>query len=129
MNPDDQRAGLVAQDPFQRVCPWEDRRDLHPELGEGGGYLAADEPHAHHDRAPARLRLALDRIAFGDRPQVVDAWQLSAGYPQRPVLSAGRDQDLLIAQFLSRRQGQGVRRHDLNQSTCGMMRLQVIMLQ
>ena len=92
------------------VCPRIDRGDVHSELGEGGGHLAADEPHAHHDRAPARLRRALDRVAFGDRPQVVDARELSAGYAQPPVLASGSEQNLLIPQFLARRQGQRVRR-------------------
>src|SRR4030095_15219728 len=51
--PADQGAERLAEDPLQRVPAGKDRGDLHPELGQGGRHLAADEPHAHHHRTPS----------------------------------------------------------------------------
>jgi hypothetical protein len=68
----DQRAYLAAEDRLQRGPAREDRGNPHSELPQRGRYLAADESHAHDDRAPARHRLPLDRVAFGHRAQIVN---------------------------------------------------------
>ena len=55
VDPADQCAELLAEDPFQRVLAGKDCGDLQlRELGQGGRHLAADEPHAHHQRTPSR---------------------------------------------------------------------------
>ena len=93
----DQRADLPAKDVFQRGPSREDRGHLHPELGQRGRHLAPDEPHAHDDRAPARHRLALDRVAVGHRAQIVDPGQLGPGNPEPAVPASGGDQELAVA--------------------------------
>jgi len=110
VNPADQCAELLAEDPLQRVAAGKDGGDLHPELGQGGRHLAADEPHAHHHRTPSRHGLVLDRVALGHRPQVVDAGQLGPGNLQPPVPSSRRDQELPVLQVPARAEGQLVRR-------------------
>jgi hypothetical protein len=110
VNPADQGAELLAEDPLQRVPAGKDRGDLHPELGQGGRHLAADESHAHHHRTPARHDLVLDRVALGHRPQVVDSGQLGPGNLQPPVPSSRRDQELPVLQVPARAEGQLVRR-------------------
>jgi hypothetical protein len=110
VNMTDEGAELFAQDPFQRVPARKDRGDLHAELCQGSGHLAADEPHAHHHRAPSGLGFALDGVALRNRAQVVDPWQLGPGKLQPAVASSRRDQQLLVCQFPPGPQGQRVRR-------------------
>ncbi len=105
----DHRADLAAQDPFQRILAREERGHPDAELGQRGRHLAADEAHAHDDRAPARHRLLLDRVAFGHRAQVVKPGQAGPGEREPPVASPGGDQDLLIAELFAGGQGDGVR--------------------
>ena len=50
-------ADLLAQHPFQRRSVGKYRGHPNPELGQGGGHLATDEPHSHHHRAPIRVAL------------------------------------------------------------------------
>ena len=88
----DQRADLAAQDRLERDLAREDGGHMDSELGQRGRHLAADEPRAHHDRAPPRHRLPLDRVALGHRAQVVNPGQVSPGHPEPPVASSGRDQ-------------------------------------
>jgi hypothetical protein len=106
VNPADQGAELLAEDPLQRVPARKDRGDLDPELGQGGRHLAADEPHAHHHRTPSRHGLMPDRVALGHRPQVVDSGQLGPGNLQPPVPSSRRDQELPVRQVPARAEGQ-----------------------
>ena len=77
----DPRADLPAQHPLERGPAREDRGHLDAELGQRGRYLAADEPHADDDRAPARHRLPLDRVALGFCAQVMDPGQVGPGDP------------------------------------------------
>ena len=122
----DQRADLAAQDPVQRDLAGEDQGDPDPELGQRGRDLAADEPRAHHDRVPTRYRLPLDRVALGLRAQVMEPGQAGSRDREPPVASAGGDQDLGIAEFLARVQGDRVRggidgRHDGSMTTVDLV--------
>ena len=104
-----QGADLAAQDRLQRGPAREDRGHPDAQLGQRGRHLAADEPHANDDRAPARRRLSLDRIALGHRAQVVDPGQPGPGNAEPPVPSARGDQDLLVSEFFARAQDDRVR--------------------
>ena len=95
----DRRAELAAEDALKRCAPREDRRHAHAELRQRRRNLAADEAHSGHNCAATRNGFALDRIALGDRAQVVDPGQLLAGSVEPPVASARRDQQLLILEL------------------------------
>jgi len=98
----DQRADLSAQDPVQRGPAGKDRSHPNPSCRQRGRHLATDEPHADHDRAPARRRLLLDRVALGHRAQIVDPGQLGPANPEPPVTRSGGYEDLLVADLLAR---------------------------
>ena len=98
----DHRANLLAQDPLKRNLARKDGGHVHPELGQRGCYLAADEAHAHDDRAPAWPGLALDRVAVGNRAQVMEAGQVGPRYLKPPVPSSRRYQELVVPEFLTR---------------------------
>jgi Lyase len=102
VNRTDQCAGLLAQDPVQRVSRRKNGGYPDPELGQGGRHLAADETHAHHYCALAHCGFALDRVALGHRPQIVDPGQVGPGNAQPPVPSSCREQDLLVFQLPAR---------------------------
>ena len=102
MKPADHRADLLAQNPFEGYALREGRGHPNPELRQGGRDLAADEAHAHDDRVAIRHGLALDRIALGHCPKLVDPGQLGAGDVEPPVPPAGGDQDLLVLDLLAR---------------------------
>ena len=66
-----------------RGPPGKDRGHPNPELRQGGRHLATDEPHPDDYRVPIRGGLALDRVALGDRTQLVDPGQLGPGKVSR----------------------------------------------
>jgi hypothetical protein len=101
VNGADKRADLVAKDAPQRGPAREDSRHLNSQLGERSRYFAADESHAHHDRAPARHRFPLDRVALSHRAQVVHARQIGSGDAEPPVASSGGYQSHLVAEFFT----------------------------
>ena len=79
----ERRCDLLAEHALERQLPWQHRGDVHTELRQRSGDLAADEPHPHDHRVPACHGLALDRVALGDRAQLVDALELGAGDLER----------------------------------------------
>ncbi len=88
----EERADFLAQHPLERVSAGKDGGHVHPELRERSRDLGAYEAHAHDDRVLAGDRFPLDRLAFSDSAQVVDARQVSPGNIQPPVPSARGDQ-------------------------------------
>src|SRR6185437_6801099 len=103
------RAEVLAEDPLKGESAGEDGGHVHPELRQRGRHLGADEAHARHYRAPAGHGFGLDRLAFADGPQIVEARQASPGKPEPAVLPARGDQDLLVRQLLARAETYGMR--------------------
>ena len=77
------------------------RSHTNPELRQESSHLAADQPHPDYHRSPLFSRLALDRIAFGDRAELMDPRQPRARNREAAVPSARRDQELLILELLA----------------------------
>ena len=109
VKPADHHADLLAQNPFEGCALREGRGHPNPKLRQGGRDLAADEAHAHDHRVAIRHSLALDRIALGHCPKLVDPGQLRPGNVEPPVPTAGGDQDLLVLDLLARLEDHFVR--------------------
>ena len=86
-----------------------DHDHLHPAPTGGCRDFETDVAAADHDQAPPRLKLRLDGIGIGDRPQRVDTGQILALDPHPSRTRAGRENQNAIGQALARREGSGLR--------------------
>ena len=69
-----------------------DQGDPKAALARARGHLRPDEARAHDDEPAAAVQALAERIAVGQRPQIVDALELAARNGQAARLGAGREQ-------------------------------------
>ena len=86
------RSDLRAEDALQRHQGRADQGDLEAALARARGHLGPDPAPAHDDELAAGVQALAERIAVGQRPQIVDAVKVAARNGQAARLGAGREQ-------------------------------------
>src|SRR6266849_2522964 len=98
------RTHLRAENGIQRSLAAKDCGYLKAQLPQRSRNLRTDETHAHHHGPAASRRNALDRLALGHSPELIDALKIGAGRGQRLVAPSSRDQQLSVIEDSARLQ-------------------------
>ena len=100
----EERADLVAEAALHRLVLEHHDRHLLADRAQRGGHLAADVRPADAHDVLGLVELGADRVGVAERAQVVDAVELRAVDLQPADHRAGRDERVLVADGLLRRQ-------------------------
>ncbi len=89
---------LLADDPPEHAVGGLEHRDREAAVARDRRHLEADVAAADHDDARAGLQARVERVDVRDRAHVVHAREVGPRYGERPRATAGREQQLVVAQ-------------------------------